>query len=158
MRAASDTIWSNAGMDEVGELDLRHRKEPSQRHADRDAHDAGLGERGVDDPIRAEFVQPAGADPEHPTTVGDILTQQDHAVVGCHLVVQGITDRRDDVLLYRLIRRSCGLDAHGLVSLVEDVSERGLGERVGSLPRRGQRLVDLGLDLVVGAPARRRRP
>jgi hypothetical protein len=86
-------------MDEVGELDLGHRQEPVQRHPDRDADEARLRQRRVDHTILAELLHPAGGDPEHPAASSDVLAEQDDALVVGHLVVQGIADRRHDVLL-----------------------------------------------------------
>ena len=87
------------GMDEVGELNLGYRQEPVQRHPDRHADDPGLGERRVEHPLFAELIHPAGADPEHPAAGADVLTEQHDPVVVGHLVVQGVADRGDDVLL-----------------------------------------------------------
>ena len=81
------------GVDEVGELDLGDRQQAVERHPDRDADDAGLGERGVDDPMLAELRHPAVGDPEDAAAGADVLTQQDDALVVGDLVVQRVADR-----------------------------------------------------------------
>ena len=86
-------------VDEVGELDLRDREQPVERHADRDPDDAGLCERRVDDPLLAELGHPPVGDPEHAAPRADVFAQEHRAVVGHQLVVQGVADRGDDVLL-----------------------------------------------------------
>ena len=45
--------------DEVGELDLGHRHQAVERHADGAADDAALGERRVDDAVVAELFEQA---------------------------------------------------------------------------------------------------
>ncbi len=91
------------GVDEVRELDLGHRSQPSERHADRDADDARLRERCVDHSLLAELLQPSDAHAEDPAAVADVFPEQDHPVVGRHLVVQRVADRRDDVLVGRRV-------------------------------------------------------
>ena len=86
-------------MDEVGELDLGDRQQAVERHPDRDADDAGLGERGVDDPMLAELRHPAVGDAEDAAAGADVLAQKDDALVVGDLIVQCVADRRDDVLL-----------------------------------------------------------
>ena len=86
-------------MDEVGELDLSDREQTVERHPDRDAHDARLGERGVDHPMLAELRHPAVGDAEDPAASADVLTEQDDAFVRRDLVVQRVADGGDDVLL-----------------------------------------------------------
>ncbi len=43
--------------------------------------DARLGERGVDDPIRAELVLQSVGDAEHSAELADVFTHEQHVVV-----------------------------------------------------------------------------
>jgi hypothetical protein len=86
-------------VDEVGELDLGHRPQAVQGHADADPHDHGLGQRRIDHPHLAELLHEPGGDPEHATPRTDVLAEYQDAVVGLHLVPQGVVERVDHVLL-----------------------------------------------------------
>jgi hypothetical protein len=86
-------------VNEVGELDLGNGQQSVQRHPDRHAHDRRLGERRVDHAFLAELLHEAPGDAEHAAAAPDILSQNDHSIVGRHRVVKGIVDRDDDVLL-----------------------------------------------------------
>jgi hypothetical protein len=70
-----------------------------QRHPERDAHDPRLGERCVDHSLLAELVEEPLRDPEDTPAHGDVLAEHDDPVVGGHLIVEGVVDRGDDVLL-----------------------------------------------------------
>src|SRR5262245_20093855 len=54
-------------------LDLTHRLQAVQRHANRRAYDASLGQRGIDHPIGAELVQQTFSHPKDPAIYPDIL-------------------------------------------------------------------------------------
>ena len=85
----------------------------------------------------AELLEEPVRDPEHAAAGADVLAEQDDAVVVGHLVVQRVADRGDDVLLGSRLRppRTRGACARRRVG-------------VRRLPGRGDRAVDLGLDLV----------
>ena len=82
------TIWSNAGIDEAVELDLAHRPVAAQRQPDRGADDAGLGERGVDDPVLAEVLLQAVGDPEDAAELADVLAHDQDLGVVLHGLAQ----------------------------------------------------------------------
>ena len=68
--------------DEAVELDLHDRAVAAQRQADRGADDAGLGERGVDDPVLAEVLLQAVGDPEDAAELADVLAHDEDLGVG----------------------------------------------------------------------------
>ena len=67
--------------DEVGELYLHHRAHAVHGRPDGHAHNAGLGQWGVDDSARAELLNQAFGDPEHAAVEANILTDEEHAGV-----------------------------------------------------------------------------
>ena len=83
--------------DEVGELDLRHRAQAVERHADRGADDAGLGQRRVDDALGSELVVQAGGGTEHPAELADVLAEHHHLGLARHLHTKRVVDGLDDV-------------------------------------------------------------
>ena len=132
-------------MDEVGELDLRNGEHAVERHADRDADDAGLGERRVDHPLLAELVEESQGDAEDAAARPDVLAQDDDPIVGGHLVVQSVVDRRHDVLL-------------GHVDVLrEHVAKQSLRVGVRGVPSRVDLLVDIGLHVGGAEPPSRHR-
>ena len=63
------------------ELNLRHRHQPGQRHADRPADDSLFGERGVKDPpFPVLFLQPKRCC-VYPSLKADIFPKENHTVV-----------------------------------------------------------------------------
>jgi hypothetical protein len=80
-------------VDEAVELDLHHGAVPPVGHPDGGAHDAGLGERAVEDPVRPEvLLQPVG-DAEDTAELADVLAHQDHPGVVVHGAAQARGDR-----------------------------------------------------------------
>jgi hypothetical protein len=63
------------GVDEDVELDLDHGQHPIERHPDGRADDAGLGERGIDDPVLAELIQQSRGDAEDAAGLRYVLPQ-----------------------------------------------------------------------------------
>ena len=93
-----------AHTEEIREHELGHRTHAGERRAIGGADDRGLGDRGVDHAVLAELRQQAFGDPEHPArrvalaggaarAARDILAEDDHAGIACHLEVQGLVDR-----------------------------------------------------------------
>src|SRR6478752_3382942 len=80
------------GVDEAVELDLADRAVAAQRHADRGADDAGLGERAVDDAVLAEVLLQALGDAEDATELADVLTDEHDLGVGLHGLAQAVGD------------------------------------------------------------------
>jgi hypothetical protein len=74
------------------ELDLRHRHEAVHGQADRRADDAGLGQRRVHHPVAAEPLEEALGDAEDAAVESDVLAEQDHPLVGLHLLDEGEVD------------------------------------------------------------------
>ena len=68
-------------VDEAVELDLDDRAEAAVGEADGGAHDAGLGERRVDDALRAELVLQSVGDAEHAAELADVLAHEHDLVV-----------------------------------------------------------------------------
>ena len=75
-------------VDEAVELDLADRPVAAQRQADRGADDAGLGERGVDDPVLAEVLLQAVGDPEDAAELADVLAHDEDLGVVLHGLAQ----------------------------------------------------------------------
>src|SRR5712692_9740575 len=84
-------------IDEVAELDLRHRPQPVHRHPDGRTDDPRLRQRRVDHPVRAELLEEADRGAEHAAELAHVFAEDDHARVPAHLDLQGVIDRLDDV-------------------------------------------------------------
>ena len=81
------------GIGESVELDLGDRYEAPQRQADGDADDRGLGQRGIETALLAECCGQSLGDPENSAERCDVLTENQHPVVGGHRVVQCPVER-----------------------------------------------------------------
>lgn len=81
------------GKDEAVELDLDDRAVAAQRHTDRGADDAGLGQRGVDHPLLAEVLLEAVGDTEDAAELADVLAHDEDLGVGLHGGTQRLVDR-----------------------------------------------------------------
>jgi hypothetical protein len=79
--------------DEPVELDLADRAVPAQRETDRGADDAGLRERRVHDPVRAEVLLEPVRDPEHPAERPDVLAHEEDLGVLLERTAQAGVDR-----------------------------------------------------------------
>ena len=91
--------------DVVEELDLDHRLHAAHGVADGAAHDVGLGQRRVEDPLGAEFGLQAGGELEDAALaldfgerflaagVGHVLAIDHDARIAAHLVVQAGVDK-----------------------------------------------------------------
>src|SRR5208282_3269386 len=84
-----------AGIDVVGELDLRDRPKPIGAHADRDAHDPGLVDWGVEAARLAILALQAIGAAEYAAEIADVLAEHDDALVLGHLAVHRVADRLD---------------------------------------------------------------
>ena len=73
-----------ADAEEVDVHQLDHRTHAGHRRTDADAHDRGLGDRGVADPVAESVAQPAG-EPEDVAAVADVDAGDEHSVVGLEL-------------------------------------------------------------------------
>ena len=96
----------HGGPDVVEELNLHHRLESAHGHAEGAAHDVGFGQRRVEDALGAELALQAAGDLEDSAlalqllvvqiffvgAVGDILAEDDDALVAPHLVAQAEVD------------------------------------------------------------------
>src|SRR5690606_19493884 len=78
---------------------LGHGHEAVERHADRRAEDAALGERRVDDAVVAELVPKALGDAEDAADAPDVLAEDDDPLVLLHLEAERVVDRLDHVHL-----------------------------------------------------------
>ena len=93
---------------EVEGHELDDRPQPGKAGADPDPGEALLGDRRVDDPPGAEFLQQALADLVGALIFGDLLAHQEHGVVAPHLFGDGVAqrlahgDRRRGALVLRL--------------------------------------------------------
>jgi hypothetical protein len=76
--------------DEVDERDLDDRMHAGHRRTGGDADEAGLGNRRVDDALRAELVGHADRGAEHAAELGDVFADDEDVRVLAH--------RRDDGL------------------------------------------------------------
>ncbi len=84
------------GEDEPVELDLHDGAVAAQREADRGADDAGLRERGVDDPVLAEVLVEAVGDAEDAAELADVLSHDQDLGVVLQRGAQGGVDRLGD--------------------------------------------------------------
>ena len=71
---------------------LHHGAHPPDRGAHGHAHEALLGNGGVDDAVGAEFLQKALGDGEHVAHDGHILAHDENLFVPEHLLVQGLAN------------------------------------------------------------------
>jgi len=78
------------GRAEIGELHLGDRAQPADRRADRDADDARLRHRRVDHAIRAEFLDEAIGDAEHPAPHPDVFAEEDAALVATEFLEERV--------------------------------------------------------------------
>lgn len=81
------------GEDEAVELDLHDGPVAAQRETDRRADDAGLGERGVDDPVLAEVLLQSVGHPEDAAELADVLTHDQDLGVGVECLAQRLVER-----------------------------------------------------------------
>ena len=88
--AVDDLVEADA--EEVGEHDLDDRPVAGEREAERGADEAGLGDRRVADPRRAEFLVEAEARLERPAGLADVLAHDQGLGIAPHLLLE----RRDD--------------------------------------------------------------
>src|SRR5262249_50775191 len=65
------------------------------RRADGRADDGRLRDRRVDDPALAELLDQAVGHLERAAVDADVLAQQEHALVACHLLAEALADRVD---------------------------------------------------------------
>ena len=86
-----DDLVETAG-DEVAELQLDHGPEAVEGQAHGGADGAGLDDRRVAHPGGAELGEEAVGDLEHASVLGDVLTQEDDALVGRHGRMQPVGD------------------------------------------------------------------
>ena len=93
LRGAVDELVERE-RDEVDEHDLEHRAHARLRRADRDAGDRRLADRRVDHALGAELLRQAGGRGVGPA-LGDVLPEDEHALVGAHRVGQRRGDRLD---------------------------------------------------------------
>jgi hypothetical protein len=82
-----------AGIGERVELQLHDRPQPRHRHADREADDPGLGERGIEAPLVAVGREQAVGDAEDAAEPPDVLAEHHDALVIGHGVAQRSVQR-----------------------------------------------------------------
>ena len=78
--------------EEVAEHDLDDRSQAVHRRAERGARERQLGDRRVEDALGAVLVVEARGRGEDPPGDGDVLAEEDHALVGGELLVERIAD------------------------------------------------------------------
>ena len=112
--AVDDLVEADA--EEVGEHDLDDRAVAGESEAERGADEAGLGDRRVADPRRAEFLEEAETRLERPAGLADVLAHDQGFRIAPHLLLE----RRDDrFAVGDLLRahatsaagRTCGIDS-----------------------------------------------
>jgi hypothetical protein len=77
----------------VQELNLGHRPHTHQRRARGRPDDARLGDRRVDDALRAEVVPKALRELKRAPVGADVLAEQEDALVVLHLLPERLTQR-----------------------------------------------------------------
>ena len=109
------TIWSYAGKTNPSNWISHHRPVAAQREADRGADDAGLGQRGVDDPVLAEVLLQAVGDPEDAAELADVLTHDQDLGVVLQRRAQAalIALAREKVIVAAMRHARLGTDAVG---------------------------------------------
>src|SRR6266702_1894490 len=93
------------GVAEAVELHLGHGAVAADGQPDGDADDAGLGQRGVHDPLLAEVLEQAVGDAEDTAEGADVLAEEDDLAVGLH----GVAQRRVERLGHGDLRHSSAL-------------------------------------------------
>ena len=78
---------------EPHELDLGHRPQPGQRHAERRPDDGRLGQRRVEHAPVAEASLQAVGGPKHTAQLANVLAHDDHALVAAQRLAQRAIDR-----------------------------------------------------------------
>ena len=76
-----------------------HGPQAVERHADRRADDAVLGERRVDHALGAELVEQALGRAEHAAGLADVLAQHQHVRVAAHAFPEPVVHRLDECAL-----------------------------------------------------------
>ena len=84
------------GVGEAGELDLRDRLQPLDRHADAHAGDEALGERRVDHALGAEAPGEPQRRAEHAAVHAHVLAEHDDGGIVLHLALEREVDRFDE--------------------------------------------------------------
>ena len=94
-------------IDEAGELNLCHRPEALSGQSDRQARNAGFGQRRVEDALRSEFGQKSVGRAEDAAVLADIFPQHHDAGIFAHRARQGYVDRLDyrDLAHESILRR-----------------------------------------------------
>ena len=73
---------------EIDHAHLDDRPQSRERHADRRAHDGGLGNRRVDDAARPELLRQPAVLAED-AAAAEVLAERDHVRIGAHRFLQG---------------------------------------------------------------------
>ena len=103
--------------DVVEELNLDHRLQPARGHARGAAHDRGLGQRRIEDAVRAKFVLQAEGELEDSAfafhqlplqvffaaAIGYVFAEDHDALVALHFVAQRYVDQIGHGLGHRLL-------------------------------------------------------
>ena len=128
-----------AGMDEVGELDLNDRFCAGCCHPDSQSDDECLGDRGVERPGGSEGIGESGRGLEHTALrIGHVLAECDRVLVEAHHVVERLVDGGDqvDLLADRLpldrLHRLDGCDRRRINAAERIVGIRGALGPLGS--------------------------
>ena len=79
--------------EEVAEHDLDDRPQPVHRRAERGAGERELRDGRVEDALRAVLLVQAGRRGEDAAGDGDVLAEEDHALVDGELLVERVADR-----------------------------------------------------------------
>jgi hypothetical protein len=105
---------------EVHGHQLDHGAQAGHRRPHPQAHEPGLADRRVDDPLLAELAQQAAGDLERALVLRDVLAHHEDALVALHLLAHRLGQRLavGDGLLLRRRRRGArlGLGAHDGIS------------------------------------------
>ena len=76
--------------DPVAEHDLHHRPKPGSRRAHAHAGEGGLGDGGVDHPVKAEFLGQSQGNAEGVALDAVVTAHDDHPAVPGHLLEEGL--------------------------------------------------------------------
>ncbi len=95
-RAAIVDLFAG-GIGILAELNLRHRHQAGDRHADGATDNAFFGERGVEHALFAIFILQTERHTVHAALGADVFAEHEHARVHRKLVIEGAADRGDHV-------------------------------------------------------------
>ena len=119
---------------EVAEHDLDHGTEPRYRRAESRSCESELRDRRVEDALSTVLLVETGSHGEHAACDGDILAEEDHAVVFGQLLVQRLADGGAEVDRRHRFRSCASIAQRTRASGCSSSSRRRARNRAPSAP------------------------